>query len=90
MLQIDLWQLEGFVWCAGGIWHQSVWIRGQGGNGEYRYYWNDELLAGPLTEEGYTFEVQGTDAAVIGTGTVVSGDGQEATKELFVSKPRCP
>jgi hypothetical protein len=63
--------------------------RGTGANGVYTYYWNGEKLAGPLTNEGYAFNVHSVGGAIIGTGKVVSGDGQEAEKALFIRVPDC-
>jgi outer membrane protein assembly factor BamD (BamD/ComL family) len=90
LLEIDLWDIAGTEKCSGGgIWDKSVYIQGRGGNGVYTYYWNGEKLAGPLTDEGYTFNVHSVGAAIIGTGKVVSGDGQEAEKQLYVRVPDC-
>jgi hypothetical protein len=87
-LEMDLWDLPD-GWCSGGRWYKNVFIQGRGGNGVYTYYWNGERLAGPLTNEGYTFEVYSVGGAVIGTGKVVSGDGQEIERHLYVSVASC-
>ena len=67
----------------------SVYIQGLGSDGVYTYYWNGEKVAGPLTNEGYTFEISAVGATIIGTGKVVSGDGQAVEKDLFISAPDC-
>ena len=87
-LEMDLWDV-GAGWCSGGMWYKQVYIRGQGGNGVYTYYWNGEKVAGPLANEGYTFEVHSVDGAIIGTGKVVSGDGQEVVMALYIREPDC-
>ena len=64
-------------------------MEGNGGNGRYTYYWNNQKVGGP-TSEGFGFEVSSPDgAAVIGTGKIVSGDGQVIEKELFISDFSC-
>jgi tetratricopeptide (TPR) repeat protein len=88
-LTMDFWQLDGTQWCAESAWHQSVWIRGQGGDGVYTYYRDGELLAGPLSNEGYSFEVSSASGAIILKGRVVSGDGQAVEMDLYVPEPDC-
>ena len=88
-LSIDLWQLAGTERCDVGRWYQSVWIQGQGGDGVYTYYWNDEQIAGPLTNQGYTFEVRNASGALIGTGRIISGDGQVIEASLYIPEPAC-
>jgi hypothetical protein len=44
-------------------------------------------VAGPRVNEGYTFEVGSLGGNVTGIGKVVSGDGQEAERVLFISRP---
>jgi hypothetical protein len=85
-LKMDLWDISGR--CSGSTWYKSVYIQGHGGNGIYTYYWNGEKVAGPISE-GYTFEVHSTGGAMIGTGKVVSGDGQEVERELYIRAPDC-
>ena len=69
--------------------YRTVYMEGDGGNGRYTYYWNGQKVGGP-TNEGFGFEVSSPDgSAVIGTGKVVSGDGQVVEKELFVSDFNC-
>jgi len=88
LLQMDLWDLPDTEKCEGGVWYKSVFIQGHGGNGVYTYYWNGEKLVGP-TGERYTFEVHSTGGAIIGTGKVVSGDGQQIERDLYVRAPAC-
>ncbi|HUW13020.1 MAG TPA: SH3 domain-containing protein, partial [Anaerolineae bacterium] len=85
-LEMDLWDLSGR--CSGGKWYKSVYFQGHGGNGVYTYYWNGERVAGP-TSEDYSFEVESTDGAHIGTGKVVSGDGQVVERDLYIRAPDC-
>jgi outer membrane protein assembly factor BamD (BamD/ComL family) len=86
-LAMDLWDLSGTEKCDGDIWLKSVFIQGHGGNGVYTYYWNGEKLVGP-TGESHTFELHSTGGAIVGTGKVVSGDGQ-VERELYIRKPDC-
>ncbi|MCB8983867.1 MAG: protein kinase [Ardenticatenaceae bacterium] len=88
-LQIDLWALPDTVQCRDGRWSQRVFIQGQGGNGRYRYYWQDQALTGP-TSGSYSFTANSDGGVIIGTGRVVSGDGQVAERELFIPIPSCP
>ncbi len=88
-LDLDLWHLPDTGWCKGGWWYMSVWIQGYGGDGVYTYYWNEEKLAGPLADEGLTFELSTTEGAIVGNGRVVSGDGQVVEKGLFIPAPDC-
>jgi tetratricopeptide (TPR) repeat protein len=88
-LSIDFWQLPGTERCDAQAWRQSVWIQGQGGDGTYTYYRDGELLAGPLSNEGYSFEIGSAAGALIITGKVVSGDGQQAQREIYVPEPTC-
>ncbi|MCP4361979.1 MAG: SH3 domain-containing protein, partial [Chloroflexi bacterium] len=88
-LSLDIYPLDG-SWCANGRFYRTVFMMGQGGDGRYTYYWNEQKIGGPLTGEGFGFNVSSLDAAaVIGTGKVVSGDGQSAEKELFISNFTC-
>ncbi len=87
-LRLDLYPLPGYR-CEGGVSYRTVYMHGQGGNGRYTYYWNNKKMAGPLSE-GFGFEVNNLAGdPVIGMGKVVSGDGQTAEKELFVSDFGC-
>lgn len=87
-LSLTLYPLPG-VRCESSIKYRTVYMQGEGGNGRYTYYWNNIKVAGP-TNEGFGFEVSSPDgAAVIGTGKVVSGDGQIVETELFVSDFSC-
>jgi hypothetical protein len=84
---MNLWDLPDGT-CSGGVWYKSVFIQGLDGNGIYTYYWNGEKVAGP-TSDPYTFEVHSTGGAIIGTGKVVSGDGQQIESKLYVREPDC-
>jgi hypothetical protein len=85
-LEMDLWDISGR--CSGGKWYKSVYIQGHGGNGVYTYYWNGKRVAGP-TSEDYSFEVESMGGAMIGTGKVVSGDGQVVERKLYIRAPDC-
>ena len=75
--------------CEGNVIYETVFMRGQGGSGIYTYYWNDKKIAGPLSNEGYGFEVNNLSGSVIGQAKVVSSNGQTAVKELFISEFNC-
>ena len=48
------------------------------------------IVAGPLANEGFGFEVNNLNGPlVIGWGKVVSGDGQEAAKQLYIADLNC-
>jgi hypothetical protein len=86
-LEMKLWYLSN-GWCSGPTWYRHVYIEGRGGDGTYTYYWNGEKVAGP-TSESHTFEVHSVGGAIIGTGKVVSGDGQEVERELYIPAIDC-
>ncbi len=87
-LVLNLWGLPDTVRCGGGeTWYQQIFIEGEGGNGVYTYYWNDEQVGGP-TSGSLTFERTGGAGPIIGTGKVVSGS-QTQTFELFLPNPDC-
>ena len=88
-LRLDLWPLPDTVQCSSGKWSQRVYMQGQGGNGRYRYYWQDQFLTGP-TGASHTFTVTSTGGAIVGTGRVVSEDGQSVERGLFIPIPKCP
>jgi len=86
-LTFDLYPVDGR--CESDIGYRTVYMQGQGGDGRYTYYWNDSKLAGPLTT-GFGFEVSNRiSPRIIGTGKVVSGDGQIVEKPLFISEFPC-
>lgn len=87
-LTIDAYPLTG-TRCEGGNIYRTVYLRGQGGSSSYTYYWNNEKVAGPMNS-GFGFEVTSAEnSQLIGTGKVVSGDGQTAVKELFITGFTC-
>jgi hypothetical protein len=55
--------------------------------GVCKYFWNDEIVGGP-TSGLITFEVSGTESAIIDTAKVVSG-GETITQAFFVSAIDC-
>ncbi len=81
-LELELWPLEGY--CEGGISYKEVYMGARGGDGVYMYYWNDELQCGPVVNESCVFHVRSTSGPMAGAGKVVSGDGQEVLRGLFV------
>ncbi len=87
-LKIDAYPLPGGR-CEGSIIYTTVFMRGQGGSGVYTYYWDGEQIAGPLTGEGFGFEVNNLSGTVIGRAKVISSDGQSAERELFISDFTC-
>ena len=87
-LALDLYPLPG-TRCEAGMRYRTIFMRGQGGDGQYIYYWNGEEMAGPMAD-GFGFEISSADgAAIIGRGKVISGDEQIVEKELFVSDFDC-
>lgn len=89
VLWLDAYPITGSR-CEGDIYYRTLFMRGQGGDGRFTYYWNDEKVAGPLDNEGYGFEISTIDKTpVIGTAKVVSGDGQAVETELFISDFAC-
>ena len=87
-LTFDFYPLPGGR-CANDIVYVTLYMEGRGGGGQYTYYWNGRKLAGPITT-GHGFEINNaTNAVVIGTGKVVSGDGQVVEKELYVDEFVC-
>jgi hypothetical protein len=87
-LTLALYPLPG-TRCEGTMKYRTVYMEGQGGNGRYTYYWNGVMVGGP-TADGFGFEVSSSDgSAVIGTGKVISGDGQVIEMELFVGDFSC-
>ncbi len=87
-LSIDAYPIDG-TRCEGGNIYRTVYLRGQGGDGKYTYYWNGEKIAGP-TNSGFGFEVTSAEnTQLLGTSKVVSGDGQTAVKELFITGFSC-
>ncbi|MCA9955243.1 MAG: protein kinase [Ardenticatenaceae bacterium] len=75
--------------CEASSKYRTVYMQGQGGNGRYTYYWNGLMVGGP-TADGFGFEVSSADgSAVIGTGKVISEDGQVVQMELFVDDFSC-
>jgi serine/threonine protein kinase len=87
-LVFSLYQLEGTQTCDGEAWTMMVFMEGQGGNGSYSYYWNDELRTANAASS-YTFEVRSEGGPIIGVGRVTSGD-LSVEKELFLTRPECP
>lgn len=85
-LRLDIWPI-GDGRCDGSTWVRDIFMQGQGGNGNYTYFWNDEQKGGP-TSSSMTFEVRGTANTVNGTGRVVSG-GQSVETILFVPGITC-
>lgn len=88
-LELDLWVLPNTVRCQGQGWQQTVFIQGRGGNNTYTYFWNDEQMAGPLSNQSFTFDVSSGGGAIAGIGKVVSGDGQTVSQDLFIPRPTC-
>jgi serine/threonine-protein kinase len=88
-LSLDIYPVTGSR-CENGVIYRTVFMLGQGGNGVYTYYWNGQKMAGPFTKEGFGFEVNNLNGVpVIGTGQVVSGDGQIVEEEIFISDFIC-
>ncbi len=87
-LSLDLYLLPDRGRCEGQTWWQVVYMRGQGGNGIYTYYWNGEEVATNVANDGLTLEVSFTGGAQAGVGEVVS-NGVAVSKTLFIPPPEC-
>lgn len=87
-LALDLYLLPDRGRCEGQTWWQTVYMRGQGGNGVYTYYWNGNQVAANVANDGLTLEVSFTGGAQSGVGEVVSG-GVAVSKTLFIPPPEC-
>ena len=78
------------VWCDTGasyIAEFTVWA--EGGDGNYTYYRDIDLIAGPV-QGSVTYEVHwAACGGAPGTFFVHSGDGQQASKLWWVSRPSC-
>jgi serine/threonine-protein kinase len=86
-LTLDIWPLGGH--CQHGVSYTQVYMEAHGGNGVYTYYWQNERKCGPVVNQSCTFDVNTGAGAVPGTGKVISGDGQEIAKGLYVSPISC-
>lgn len=87
-LSLDLYLLPDRGRCEGQTWWQTVYMRGQGGNGVYTYFWDGAQVAANVANDGLTFEVSFTGGAQAGVGEVVSG-GTAVSKTLFIPPPVC-
>lgn len=85
-LSINLYPTEAN--CDDAGMEFTIFIQGEGGNGRYTYYWNDQRLA-ENTNTHHTFTVSSGGSPIIGTGRIVSGDRLEVRKELFLTKSNC-
>jgi hypothetical protein len=95
-LSIDFWELTGTGHCAGGQWYKRIYIRGQGGDLNYTYYYFNDVdrqvqLLAERQDDSFTFEVAGTGTTTLRlTGEVHSGDGQTAHRMIVVEPQLCP
>jgi hypothetical protein len=87
-LTLDLYVLPGTARCEGQTWFQTIFMRGQGGNGTYSYFWEGQEMATAVVGESITFEVSQAGGTLTGTGEVLSG-GQSVFKTLFITPPDC-
>jgi hypothetical protein len=88
-LSMDIWDLPGTARCEGGKWYKTIYMRGQGGDGRYTYYWDGAKLAGPISDS-YTFEVSSFGGALIKQARIVTGDGQQVQTIVYVPGANCP
>lgn len=86
-LSLDIYQLDGTETCNGTAWTQLIYMRAQGVNGTFEYYWEGELV-GTAINDNITFEISSSGGAIIGTGSVIV-NGATASKEIFVPAPPC-
>lgn len=83
-LSIEIYPLPG-ARCEQNGKYRTVFIKGNGGNEIYSYYWDGDLIASKVNVDGFGFEIFSPDgSSQIGIGRVVSGDGQSVEQELFV------
>lgn len=88
-LSVDLYVIGDPQCASDGSWTQQVFIRGQGGNGNYTYFWNETELGQFTAANGdHVFEVTSGGSPVGGTGVVITSDGFRAEEALFVD-PDC-
>ena len=88
-LSLDLYVVGEAQCAADGSWTQQVFIRGQGGNGNYTYFWNETELGQFTAANGdHVFELSSGGGPVGGTGVVITSDGFRAEQQLFVD-PDC-
>jgi hypothetical protein len=85
-LKVDIWPAGGN--CGEGQQYRNVYIEARGGDGTYTYYWEGEVIGGP-TSDGILFKVDGTQTAVVGTWSVLSGDGMRAEDQFYVGAYDC-
>jgi serine/threonine-protein kinase len=88
-LSLDMYPLPGSR-CAEGIIYRDVYMRGQGGNQFYTYFWNGQQLNDPLFNEGLAFQVDNLSGPeLIGMARVISGDGQVVEVEAYITDFDC-
>jgi hypothetical protein len=74
-LELDAYPLPNGR-CEGGRYYVTIYMEGRGGDGAYRYFWNNAPVAAAMAD-GFGFEQLVADGEVIfGTASVRSGDGQ--------------
>ena len=85
-LTIEIYPLPG-TRCEENGKYRTIFIKGNGGDTVYSYYWNGELVGSNIENEGIGFELFSSDgSSQIGIGRIVSGDGQVIEQELFVDE----
>lgn len=90
-LVIDFYPLSGTERCDGAIWEKDLYLAGRGGNGNYTYFLNDvEVIDDDPNDTGVVIAVRNSGGGILVMGTVVSGDGQIAKRELLVQAHACP
>ena len=88
-MTIDLWQIGvGDGQCpSSGPRLANVYMAGQGGNRVYTFYWQGVRILGcnPPNSWECNLTVPVPSGTIVGTGRVVSGDGQQAEKTIEVA-----
>ncbi len=88
-LTLDVYPLPGSR-CEGDVVYRDVYMRGQGGNQVYTYYWDGQQIGSGPTNEGITFQVDNTNGpTLVRMAKVISGDGQEFEKQAYVADFDC-
>jgi hypothetical protein len=87
-LTMDFYPIEGTARCVNGKTYVTVYMRGQGGDGRYTYYWEGTQRGGPISDS-VAFEIGPYPGAQIGKAKVVSGDGQILELDKFIPGQGC-
>jgi hypothetical protein len=83
------WVLVRKHCISGAQWFLEFWLTAEGGNGEYTFYRDIEVVHGPAPADGFGYQMYvGAGNAAVGTFAVESGD-QRVESEFWVRRPDC-